>query len=55
MTADDIVSLGIDVAQTGKQVAGNAFVKTVEIGGKEVTVRAILNPNNGLRSVHVLE
>jgi hypothetical protein len=44
MTVDGIIQLGIDVAETGSQVAGNAFVKTVQIGVQEVTVRTVLNP-----------
>ncbi len=55
LTMNNIVDIGTDVAQTGSQVAGNAFVKTVQIGGKEVTVRAVLNSNNALRSVHILQ
>lgn len=55
MTVDGVIQLGIDVAETGSQVAGNAFVKTVQIGGQEVTVRTVLNPYNAIRSVHILQ
>lgn len=54
-TVDGVIQIGIDVAETGSQVAGNTFVKTVQIGGQEVTVRAVLNSNNAIRSVHILE
>jgi hypothetical protein len=55
MTMDKIIAIGTEVAQTGSQVAGNAFTKTVQIGGQEVTVRAVLNSNNALRSVHIFQ
>jgi len=33
----------------------DAFVKTVQIGGQELTVRTALNLNNAIRSVHILQ
>jgi len=55
ITMNKLVDIGTNVAQTGSQVAGNAFAKTVKVGGREVTVRAVLNSNNALRSVHILQ
>jgi RHS repeat-associated protein len=55
MTFEGMVNLGVEVVHTGRQVAGKAFAKTVEIGGREVTVRAVLDGANKLRSVHILQ
>ncbi|MBL8233526.1 MAG: RHS repeat-associated core domain-containing protein, partial [Bryobacterales bacterium] len=55
LTVDGVIKIGIEVAETGSQVAGNAFVKAVQVGGKEVTVRSVLNSNNAIRTVHILE
>lgn len=55
LNVDGVIKLGIEVAETGSQVSGSAFVKTMQIGGKEVTVRSVLNSNNAIRSVHILQ
>jgi hypothetical protein len=55
MTFEGMVSLGVDVVHTGRQVAGKAFTRTVTIGGRDVTVRAVLDGANKLRSVHILQ
>jgi hypothetical protein len=51
INVEGVVNIGIDVAKTGMQVSGKAFEKTVTLGGQEVTVRAVLNSNNAIRSV----
>jgi RHS repeat-associated protein len=55
MRLNDVSKLGIRVAEEGVQVGRNAFIKTVEIGGRPVRVKAVLNEQNGLRSVYVLK
>jgi hypothetical protein len=42
---------GRSCRSTYMQVSGKAFEKTVTLGGQEVTVGAVLNSNNAIRSV----
>jgi hypothetical protein len=55
MTIGDVVSIAIHVAETGKQVGTNTFVKIMRIAGREVTVQSVLNTNNALHSVYVVQ
>ena len=60
MTLEKVVALGLQVASKGGNLVGTpggrkVFEATVEIGGKQVTVRAVLNPEGVLRSVHIRE
>ncbi|MDX1920249.1 MAG: Hint domain-containing protein [Candidatus Caenarcaniphilales bacterium] len=57
-TIDDLVNLGKQVASNPKNLVntqgGNrAFDQTVKIGNQQVTVRSVLNSQNGLRTVHI--
>jgi hypothetical protein len=54
LTLNDVIKIGHDVAETGTQEGVRQFVKTMQIGQQEVTVRAILNSNNALRSVFLV-
>jgi RHS repeat-associated protein len=54
LTLNNVVDMGINVAETGTQIGTKTFVKIVTIGGQEVEVKAVLNSNNGLRSVYPL-
>ena len=51
LTLNSVVDIGINVAETGTKIGTNTFVKTMTIGGQQIEVKAVLNPNNGLRSV----
>ncbi len=55
MTMNKLVDIGTDVVQTGSQIGGSAFTKTVQIGGHQVMVRAVVNNNHALRSIHILQ
>jgi RHS repeat-associated protein len=55
LSIDDVTQIGIKVAETGRKVGTNTFVKTMEIGGKQVTVKSVVNANNALRSVYVVQ
>jgi hypothetical protein len=57
MSADDIARLGIEVAETGRQVIGKtqAFQRMMNIGGEWVTVRVWLTEQNTIRSVYILK
>ncbi|MGH9967448.1 MAG: hypothetical protein ACREBG_06395 [Pyrinomonadaceae bacterium] len=58
MTVDKLVELGHQIAGRAENLIGSpggrkVFEEVVNVGGKEVKVRAVLNPAGGLRSVHI--
>jgi hypothetical protein len=53
-----VVKIGQKISSNPNNLIGTpggrqVFQQTVNIGGNPVTVRAVLNPNGGLRSVHI--
>lgn len=58
MTLEEVVSLGKQIASRSENLVGTpggrkVFEEAVNIGGKQVKVRAVVNPTGGLRSVHI--
>ncbi|MGH9356218.1 MAG: RHS repeat-associated core domain-containing protein, partial [Terriglobia bacterium] len=53
-TVEDLVRIGKDVARTGNRTGALTFEKTVQIGGIEVKVRAVLNAVGRLRTVYIV-
>jgi RHS repeat-associated protein len=54
-TLDDVVNVGIEVAQTGRQIKPNVFIRSMQIGGEWVTVRVFVNSNNAIRTVYIVK
>jgi hypothetical protein len=58
MTLDSVVRLGRTIAGNTDNLVGTpggrqVYEAVVRIGDQQVTVRAVLNPEGGLRSVHI--
>jgi len=53
ITLEDVVEIGKDVRQFGTQVSPNAWEEAVKIGGNDVVVKAVVNPDGNLRTVFV--
>ncbi len=56
ISAEEVAQLGIEVAETGRQVLGKtqAFERSMNIGGQWVTVRVWVTAQNTVRSVYIL-
>lgn len=58
MTIEKVVDLGQKIASKAGNLVGTpggrkVFEEVVDVGGRQVKVRAVLNQNGGLRSVHI--
>lgn len=58
MTIEKVVDLGQKIASKTGNLVGTpggrkVFEEVVDVGGRQVKVRAVLNQNGGLRSVHI--